>query len=355
MNTKFDWRTLLISPDVSLVDAVEQLDRGAKRILIVVDAADSLLGTLTDGDVRRALIRRIDLTTPVSMVMNTSPRCATAKWSRTRLLSFMEQTDLLQLPIVDEQNNVIDVCFLYDLLKKPRLDNPVCIMAGGFGTRLKPLTDSCPKPMLKVGDKPILEIILDRFIAAGFWNFYISTHYMADMIKDYFGDGKERDVQIRYLNEAEPLGTAGALSLLPVAEIQSPVILMNGDLLTNLDFLSLLSEHESMTADLTICLRQYEQQIPFGVVNTEAGWVRSIVEKPVHKYHVNAGIYVIEPQVLSRIAAGQRIDMPTLVSELLEDNKPVGYFEVNEDWLDIGRLDDFQRAQKLMMESFSDL
>ena len=166
--TKFDWRTLLISPDVPLVDAVEQLDKGAKRILIVVDDTDSLLGTLTDGDVRRALIRRIDLTTPVSMVMNTSPRCATVKWSRTRLLSLMEKTDLLQLPIINEQNKVINICFLYDLLKKPRVDNPVCIMAGGFGTRLKPLTDACPKPMLKLGDKPILEILLDRFIAAGF-------------------------------------------------------------------------------------------------------------------------------------------------------------------------------------------
>lgn len=137
MNTKFDWRTLLISPDVSLVEAVEQLDRGAKRILIVVDKTDTLLGTLTDGDVRRALIRRIDLTTPVSTVMNTAPRCATVKWSRTRLLSFMEQTDLLQLPILDEQNKVINICFLYDLLKKPRVDNPVCIMAGGLWYPIK--------------------------------------------------------------------------------------------------------------------------------------------------------------------------------------------------------------------------
>jgi dTDP-glucose pyrophosphorylase len=351
MNTKFDWRTLLISPDVSLVEAVEQLDRGAKRILVVVDETDSLLGTLTDGDVRRSLIRRIDLTTPVSMVMNTSPRCATVKWSRTRLLSFMEQTDLLQLPIINEQNKVINICFLYDLLKKPRVDNPVCIMAGGFGTRLKPLTDACPKPMLKVGDKPILEIILDRFIAAGFWNFYISTHYMADMIKNYFGDGKERDVQIRYLNEAEPLGTAGALSLLPTEEILSPLILMNGDLLTNLDFLSLLAEHESRDADLTICLRQYEQQIPFGVVNTEDGWVRSIVEKPIHKYHVNAGIYVIEPDVIASIAQDQRIDMPTVVSDLIKQDKPVSYFEVNDDWLDIGRLDDFNKAQRIVSEA----
>ena len=228
-------------------------------------------------------------------------------------------------------------------------------MAGGFGTRLKPLTDACPKPMLTVGDKPILEIILDRFIAAGFWNFYISTHYMADTITNYFGDGKERDVQIRYLSEVSPLGTAGALSLLPKEDISLPLILMNGDLLTNLDFLSLLSEHEIMDAELTMCLRQYEQQIPFGVVNTADSLVTSIVEKPINKYHVNAGIYVVEPTVIDRIEPEQRIDMPTLVSSLITDEKVVGYFEVNEDWLDIGRLDDFHRAQKLMMESYSDL
>jgi dTDP-glucose pyrophosphorylase/CBS domain-containing protein len=355
MKTQFDWRSLLIPPSLPLAEAVALLDKGAKRILLVTAPDDTLLGTLTDGDIRRALIRKMDLSIPASAVMNSSPRCATARWSKTRLLSFMEKTDLLQLPILDDNQKVVGICFLYDLLKRPRIDNPVCIMAGGFGTRLKPLTDLCPKPMLKIGDKPILEIILERFIAAGFWNFYISTHYKADMIKDYFGDGKDRDVQIHYLSESEPLGTAGALSLLPKEDIRAPLILMNGDLLTNLDFLSLLSTHESTDADLTVCLRQYEHQVPFGVVNTEGGWIRSIVEKPIHKYHVNAGIYVITPHVLGRIMYGQKIDMPTLVSDLLNERKPVGYFEISEDWLDIGRLDDFQRAQKLMMESFGDI
>lgn len=355
MKTQFDWRGLLIPPKLPLVQAIELLDKGAKRILLVTAPDDTLLGTLTDGDVRRALINKMDLSIHASAVMNSSPRCATTRWSKTRLLSFMEKTDLLQLPILDDNHKVVGICFLYDLLKRPRIDNPVCIMAGGFGTRLKPLTDICPKPMLKIGDKPILEIILEKFIAAGFWDFYISTHYKGEMIKDYFGDGKDRDVQIHYLSEPVPLGTAGSLSLLPSEEIRAPLILMNGDLLTNLDFLSLLSAHESTEADLTVCLRQYEHQVPFGVVNTEGGWIRSIVEKPLHKYHVNAGIYVIAPHVLSRIVYGQKIDMPTLVSDLLNERKPVGYFEISEDWLDIGRLDDFQRAQKLMMESFGDI
>ena len=271
------------------------------------------------------------------------------------MLSFMERTDLLQLPIVDEKNKVVGVTFLYELLKKPRIDNPVCLMAGGFGTRLKPLTDSCPKPMLTVGDKPILEIILERFIEAGFWRFYISTHYMANTIKGYFGNGSDRDVEINYLDEREPLGTGGALSLLPKEEINAPLILMNGDLLTNLDFLSLLSHHELSQSKLTMCLREYEQQVPFGVVNTQKGEVKSIVEKPVNRYHVNAGIYVMEPSVIAGVEKNQYVDMPTVVDRLLKQRASIGYYEVSEDWLDIGRLDDFKKAQQFVLESFSEL
>ncbi|NDW14677.1 CBS domain-containing protein [Alteromonas genovensis] len=355
MKKQSNWRKLLVEPGLSLVDAVKRLDEGAKRILIVVDKRDRLIGTVTDGDIRRALIRQTELTTPISEIMNTNPKSATHAWSRLRLLSFMERTDLLQLPIVDEKNKVVGVTFLYELLKKPRIDNPVCLMAGGFGTRLKPLTDSCPKPMLTVGDKPILEIILERFIEAGFWRFYISTHYMANTIKGYFGNGSDRDVEINYLDEREPLGTGGALSLLPREEINAPLILMNGDLLTNLDFLSLLSHHELSQSKLTMCLREYEQQVPFGVVNTQKGEVKSIVEKPVNRYHVNAGIYVMEPSVIAGLEKNQYVDMPTVVDRLLEQRASIGYYEVSEDWLDIGRLDDFKKAQQFVLESFSEL
>ena len=355
MRKQNNWRKLLVEPGLPLVDAVKRLDEGAKRILIVVDKDDKLIGTVTDGDIRRALIRQTELTTPVSEIMNTNPKSATHAWSRLRLLSFMERTDLLQLPIVDEKNKVIGVTFLYELLKKPRIDNPVCLMAGGFGTRLKPLTDSCPKPMLTVGDKPILEIILERFIEAGFWRFYISTHYMANTIKGYFGNGSDRDVEINYLDEREPLGTGGALSLLPKGEITAPLILMNGDLLTNLDFLSLLSHHELSQSKLTMCLREYEQQVPFGVVNTQKGEVKSIVEKPVNRYHVNAGIYVMEPSVIAGLEKNKYVDMPDVVNSLLKQQAPVGYYEVSEEWLDIGRLDDFKKAQQFVLESFSEL
>lgn len=355
MKKQSNWRKLLVEPGLSLVDAVKRLDEGAKRILIVVDKHDRLIGTVTDGDIRRALIRQTELTTSISEIMNTNPKSATHAWSRLRLLSFMERTDLLQLPIVDEKNKVVGVTFLYELLKKPRIDNPVCLMAGGFGTRLKPLTDSCPKPMLTVGDKPILEIILERFIEAGFWRFYISTHYMANTIKGYFGNGSDRDVEINYLDEREPLGTGGALSLLPKEEINAPLILMNGDLLTNLDFLTLLSHHELNQSKLTMCLREYEQQVPFGVVNTQKGEVKSIVEKPVNRYHVNAGIYVMEPSVIAGLEKNQYVDMPTVVDRLLKQRASIGYYEVSEDWLDIGRLDDFKKAQQFVLESFSEL
>ncbi|CDI94752.1 phospho-sugar nucleotidyltransferase [Pseudomonas aeruginosa PA38182] len=219
-------------------------------------------------------------------------------------------------------------------------------MAGGFGTRLRPLTHNCPKPLLKVGEKPILEIILERFIGAGFHRFFISTHYMPEMIREHFGDGSRWGVSIRYVHEETPLGTGGALGLLPHHEIDSPLFLMNGDLLTTLNFLNLLEFHTAHGGVATMCVREYEYHVPYGVVQSDGHRISSMVEKPVQKFFINAGIYLLSPGLVKSVKAGTRIDMPTLLEQEIERQQAVNMFPVHEYWLDIGRMEDFVRAQQ---------
>lgn len=348
----YNWKNIMVAPDLALSEAIEILDREGKRSLLVVNRENELLGTISDGDVRRALIRKINLSVHVEAVMQREPKVASGDWSKTRILSFMERHQLLQLPVVDEHRKVTDVKFLYDMLQKPRLDNPVCLMAGGFGTRLRPLTDSCPKPMLKLGDKPILELILERFIDAGFYNFYISTHYRSEQIINHFGDGSRFGVNISYLHEHKPLGTAGALGLMHDVITDKPLFVMNGDLLTNIDFLQILSIHEERGGVATMCVREFEQQVPYGVIQTQGNVIADIVEKPSHKYLVNAGIYLLSPELIAMVNADQAIDMPDLIKHCLKEGKQVNHYLIEDDWLDIGQLDDFKKAQRQVEYAF---
>jgi dTDP-glucose pyrophosphorylase len=339
------WRKALVNSDVTLEQAIEVLDKAALRIALVVDANDVLLGTLTDGDVRRALLKHLSLDTPVGQVMNATPKTAEQSWTESRILAVMEQHELLQLPLVDAEKRVVGLANLHDILNKHRHDNPVFLMAGGFGTRLRPLTNNCPKPMLKVGDKPILEQILLNFVEAGFHRFYISTHYMPEVIRDYFGDGEKWGISIQYVHEEEPLGTGGALGLLPHNEIDQPLFMMNGDLLTSLNLHSFLEFHETHNGVATMCVREYEHQVPYGVITSEGTQIRSMVEKPVHRFFVNAGIYLLAPGLVRSVEPGTRIDMPTLLEQQIDDGKAVNMFPIHEYWLDIGRMDDFHKAQ----------
>jgi NDP-sugar pyrophosphorylase family protein len=258
----------------------------------------------------------------------------------------MESTRLLQLPVVDAERRIIGIETLHDMLDRKRLDNPVFLMAGGFGKRLYPLTQDCPKPMLKVADKPILELILQSFADAGFHRFFISTHYLPEVIRDHFGDGSRWDVSIRYVHEEEPLGTGGALGLLPRDEIDQPLFLMNGDLLTRVDFRSLLDFHERHGGAATLCVREYESQIPYGVIQSDGHRISHIVEKPTQRFFINAGIYMLSPELIQRVTPGDRIDMPTLLEREIGAGREINMFPVHEYWLDIGRMDDFQRAQQ---------
>ncbi|MBX8514378.1 nucleotidyltransferase family protein [Pseudomonas cichorii] len=340
------WELTFVSPDCTMEEAIATLDRVAVRIVMVVDSSRHLLGTVTDGDVRRALLRRSQLDTPVRLIMCATPKTAEKAWSRTRILSVMEKYQLLQLPVVDQDGVVIGLETLHGLLNKPQRDNPVFLMAGGFGTRLRPLTQNCPKPLLKVGDKPILELILERFINSGFHRFFISTHYMPEMIREHFGDGSRWGIDIRYVHEESPLGTGGALGLLPHDEIDLPLFLMNGDLLTTLDFLNLLEFHESHGGSATMAVREYEYRVPYGVIQSEGHKIRSMVEKPIQKFFINAGIYLLSPDLVKSVQSGVRVDMPTLLENEIESGRDVNMFPVHEYWLDIGQMEDFQRAQQ---------
>jgi dTDP-glucose pyrophosphorylase len=340
-----NWETVLISPQSTLLDAMAALDRGGLQIAVVVNEKRRVLGTLTDGDIRRALLRQLPMSTPARDIMGRYPETAPASASKEEVLARMERRRLLQIPIVDEQDRIVSLQTLQDLLQPKHRENSVLLMAGGFGKRLHPLTDNCPKPMLNVGDKPILEIIIENFVAAGFYRFFISTHYRSEMIRERIGDGRRWNIEVKYVHEDQPLGTGGALGLLPKTQIRESMIVMNGDLLTNLDFNKLLDFHDEHDGVATMCVREYKHCVPYGVIESDGLSVTSMVEKPEYLYFINAGIYVLAPSVLDTVVENQRIDMPALLEQRLKVGERVNIFPVHEYWLDIGSLEDFRRAQ----------
>ncbi|MGQ7274405.1 nucleotidyltransferase family protein [Marinobacter sp. V034] len=340
------WQNILIRPDIALEQAISVLDKGGLRIALIVTNDQRLIGTLTDGDIRRALLKHIPLDAPVKEVMCRTPHVADADWSRDKMLSVMENLELLQIPIVDARGRVVGLETLHGLVERRTVRNPVFLMAGGFGTRLRPLTNECPKPLLKVGDKPILELILESLANAGFSRFFISTHYLPEMIHEHFGDGSQWGVSIEYVHEDEPLGTGGALGLLPKSSIDLPLIMMNGDLLTTVNYRGLLDFHVDQGSVATMCVREYEHQIPYGVVQTDGTYICSMEEKPVQKCFINAGIYVVSPELVHAVEKGRRVDMPTLLEQQMATNQKISMFPVHEYWLDIGKMDDFKKAQK---------
>ena len=339
------WKNVLIKPTSTLRDALEIINTEALRVALIVDKENCLLGVVTDGDVRRGLLNNLPLTSEVSLVMNSAPQVANVGTPRDELISMMESKGILSIPLL-ESGRVVGLETLHSMLSLPIYQNPVFLMAGGFGTRLRPLTDTCPKPMLKIGNKPILETVIRSFIKAGFVNFYISTHYMPEQIQQHFGDGSEFGINITYVHEEQPLGTGGALGLLPDSLPKDlPLIMMNGDVLSKIDFQRLLDFHNDNDADATMCVREYEYQIPYGVIEGVGNKITSMVEKPVQRFFVNAGIYVVSPRIIQSVPANYRIDMPTLLDQHMREREKVLMFPIHEYWLDIGRMDDFNRAQ----------
>jgi dTDP-glucose pyrophosphorylase/predicted transcriptional regulator len=346
-----DWKKVLVSPDASIRDAIRIIDQGALKIALVVDGENRLVGTVSDGDVRRGILGCCDLESAVSGIMNSSPSVAGKNDGREKILALMRQKQIHQIPLVDEEGVLIGLEVIDSLLNMGRRENWVVLMAGGLGSRLKQLTAGTPKPLLMVGDKPILETILDNFIEHGFSRFFISVNYKSEMIEEYFGDGSRWGVRIEYLREDRKLGTAGALGLLP-EKPSAPVLVMNGDLLTKVNFRHLLDFHTEQLSFATMCVREYDFQVPYGVVRLDRHRLLSIEEKPVQRFFVNAGIYVLDPDVLEAIPHSAYLDMPSLFGDLVARKKETAVFPIREYWLDIGRMDDFERAQADFAEVF---
>ncbi len=341
------WKKALLSVDASIMNAVQIINDSMMKTALVTDKDLRLVGIVTDGDIRRALLDGRSLQDNVKTVLNRDPVVALWTSSKQERLQLMNKGQLISLPILDDQYRVVGLDLLATLVAETkRLENPVFLMAGGFGTRLAPLTDTCPKPLLMVGGKPILETIIERFAKQGFRNIYVSVHYLKQKISEYFGDGSNWGVSIKYIDEAQPLGTGGALGLLPHDELELPLIMMNGDLLTKVNFDSLLNFHSASNSCATVAVREYDFQVPYGVLNHKQGQVIEIVEKPIHQFFVNAGIYVLEPNVYKSVEPGTVLDMPTLLNRFIAKERKISMFPIHEYWLDVGRKNDFERAQR---------
>ncbi|MEX2459818.1 MAG: nucleotidyltransferase family protein [Paenibacillaceae bacterium] len=345
------WKKIVISADTNIFSSLEIIDQGALQIALVVDENYKLLGTITDGDIRRGILKGVSLQSPVSLIMKSEPIIAHVNDSKETILAKMKLKRLHHIPVLDDEGHIVKVELLDELIQSRKRPNWVVLMAGGLGSRLSPMTDETPKPLLKVGTKPILETILDNFIDYGFYRFYLSVNYKADMIKAYFGDGSKWGVEIKYVHEEVRLGTAGALSLIEESPTD-PLIVMNGDLLTKVNFQQLLDFHIETNAKATMCVRDYEYQVPYGVVMVDNHRLINIVEKPKQQFFVNGGIYVINPEILDYVPKREFFDMPSLFEVMMNKKIETVVFPIHEYWIDIGRMDDFNRANVEYKERF---
>ncbi len=341
--TMYDFKRYLVDKECSTATVLQVLNNVDVHIALVVDEKLRLLGTITDGDIRRALLAGKTTDAKANEVMNPNYRSATEGTERSMAIEIMNASELNYLPLLDGFGRVTNLLLKSELSLPVKINNPVVIMAGGQGTRLRPFTQDCPKPMLPVDGKPMLEILLDQYIAKGFHEFYISVNYLKEKIMDYFKDGSDLGVSITYLIEDFPLGTAGSLALLP-ADINDPFLLLNGDVLTRLDPQHLLQFHNDNGCTATLCVREYQSNVPFGVVNIDGVHLHSIDEKPTFKYLVNAGIYVLDPCILPSIPANTFTDMPDLLQSILEKGANITVCPIHEYWIDVGIPETLQKA-----------
>jgi dTDP-glucose pyrophosphorylase len=338
----------LLPPDASVRDVMEKLDENHAGIVVLVDDDRKLVGAVTDGDVRRAMLAHVELGAPAVSLSTRTPVTAPAGSGPAELLEIMTTSEFRQIPLVDDEGRVTDVALLESLVKGESRLRAV-IMAGGFGTRLAELTQDTPKPMLPLGNRPVLERIITGLRDAGITRMHVTTHYRAEAIAGHFGTGDELGVEIDYINEDEPLGTAGALALLEPGD--EPVLVMNGDLVTTVDVRAMLAFHDEHRAELTMAVRPYDVRVPYGVVETSGGFVSALSEKPLLNAFVNAGMYVLAPSALASVPRGRRFDMTELVDLLLEEGRPVASFPLREYWVDIGRVEDYLQARADHVES----
>ena len=345
MTTERIWRQALLNSDTSIGQAIRNLDQVGIQIVLVINQAGILLGTLSDGDIRRGLLKGLDLTCPIDSLIHRTPVVVPPEIDRGTVIQLMTSSKVHQIPVVDEDHKVVGL-HLWDEITMPRERTSLfVVMAGGLGSRLRPYTENCPKPMLPIGGKPMLEHILDRAKLEGFRRFAFAINYLGEKIESYFGDGTNFNVEIQYLREESALGTAGALSLLP-SDIEDDFLVTNGDVITDIHYGDMLDFHVRHDATATMAVRVHEWQHPFGVVQTKGVEIIGLEEKPVARTHINAGIYALNPTVLHTLNYGQRCDMPELFEQLRLKGERTVAFPMHEPWLDVGRPEDLKQLNR---------
>lgn len=347
------WRKAILPRSATIGEVIHALDVVAFKIVLIANAEGVLEGTVSDGDIRRALLRGQDLSSPINTVMNRNAVVVTPELNRALVLQLMVANKIQQIPIVDGRHRIVGLHLWDEINTTPARPNLMVIMAGGFGTRLYPHTQNIPKPMLPLAGKPMLLHIIERARHHGFRHFVIATHYLGDTIEKYFGNGDKFGISINYIREQAPLGTAGALSLLnPLPE--HPFVVTNGDVISDIQYGELLDFHIRHLGVATMAIREYEWQCPFGVVQTDGVEIVGIEEKPMFRSHINAGIYALNPTALSSMADDEPCDMPSLFHKLRSLGLPTFAYPMHEPWLDVGRIDDLRLADEQLIREKRD-
>jgi dTDP-glucose pyrophosphorylase/CBS domain-containing protein len=340
------WRQTLLTPNATIDEAIRNLDKTGIKIVLVVDEAGVLQGTISDGDIRRGLLRGLSLQSSLSDIIHRNALVVLPEMARDLVMRLMVANKVQQIPVVDEQHRVIDLYLWNKISSPPDRPNLMVIMAGGMGTRLHPHTQNCPKPLLPIAGKPMLEHIIQRGKAEGFSHFVIAIHYLGHMIEEHFGNGENLGVRIDYLREKDPLGTAGALSLL-TPKPNTAFVVTNGDVITDIHYGELLDFHIRHHASATMAVQLHELRHPFGIVQTDGIKITGFEEKPVYQNHINAGIYVLNPEALNFLHTNECCDMPSLFERIQSDGQCIVAYPMHEPWLDVGRPADLITANKI--------
>ncbi|MEW5767130.1 MAG: nucleotidyltransferase family protein [bacterium] len=344
MDHNVNIKDIIINKEYTLLECYRLLNDTGERILVCLEDG-RLMGIIMDSDLRRGILSGIKLEDKIATVINPHPVVATSDMSKNAILALMKEKSVDPVPVVDKEGNFVDLYRMNELLRSIDLPNSAVIMAGGLGRRLMPLTKDMPKPLLRIGGKPIIEHVIRHIADCRIESFYITVNYKSDMIKKYLKDGQHLGVKITYLEEKKQLGTIGAISLLKNHAIEFPFIVMNGDILTRVNFRNLLEEHKSSGNPLTVCLRMYHYDVPYGVVDVHDGKVMGVSEKPEYDFFINAGIYCMSPELIEFIPSDSYYDIDMLINSFLSKGITIGTFPIDEYWRDIGNIKDFYGAK----------
>jgi len=348
---KFPIDNYCIGVSSTIKEAMKVIDKNSTGGALVVNENNELVGTITDGDIRRAMLKDFSINDGIENTYSKNYKFVTEQHSKKKAKEYMFKNKIRQVPVVDKNKKLIDLYFLDDILSYDKKDNYVFILAGGLGTRLRPLTETVPKPMLMIGGKPILELIIEQFKEYGFINFIISLNYKGEMIEEYFKDGKDFDVNIEYVTETKKLGTAGSIALAK-EKFTKPFIVINGDILTGIDFEKFLDTHVKNDFNITVGVRNYEINVPYGVVVTDNKLIESLEEKPTYNFNISGGVYVVNPEIIKYIHEDEVYNMTDLIEDAISNDYKSGVYEITEYWKDIGKIEDYRKANTDIHEFF---